>query len=98
MAGVRIDPQVVARVKRILLEFGSPIIPISAVFQVLGYTGVNGVEWGLLVGSITTVAIEAGYEVVKLGPIFVIKKPNREVKPAASDNDMKASANKSCNK
>jgi len=75
---VKATPQLLERIKRIIIEAGSPIIPISAIFEALGYTGATGITWGILVGIVSAAAVELGYEVEKLGAILVLKK--KEVK------------------
>jgi hypothetical protein len=75
MSKIIVDKNLNKRIKRILVEFGSPIIPMSVVFEYLGFSGITGIFYGILLGAVSMVAIELGYELVKLGTIWVIKKP-----------------------
>ena len=75
---IQVDKELIARIKRILIEFGSPTIAMSALFEALGYQGLTGIWWAVLLGVISTVATELGFEVVKLGTIWVIKKPENK--------------------
>jgi len=60
----RID---VDSIKKLLIEIGSPIIPLTLVFQGLGFAGVTGVEWGMLAGAVSALATELGYKVERIG-------------------------------
>jgi hypothetical protein len=51
----------------LLLELGSPIIPLTLVFESLGFKGVTGIEWGMLAGAVSVMATELGYRVEKIG-------------------------------
>ena len=75
MDKVQVDSELVKRIKRILIEFSSPTIAMSVLFEALGYQGLSGVMWGVLVGAVSVVATELGYEVTKLGTIWTINKP-----------------------
>ncbi len=70
------------KIKRIITEFSSPIIPLTYIFENLGYAGLTGLGWALLAGATTAVAIECGYAVRKVGHMIVLEqqKSNREVK------------------
>jgi hypothetical protein len=63
----QVNQALVKRIRRIILEAGAPMIPMSALFEGLGFTGIVGVEWGVLVGVISAIAIELGYEITKFG-------------------------------
>jgi hypothetical protein len=75
MPKIEFDKELHNRIKRILIEFSSPIVPMSVLFESLGFGGINGIFYGILLGAISMVAIEVGYEVSKLGNIWVITKP-----------------------
>jgi hypothetical protein len=75
MSKIVIDKNLNKRIKRVLVEFGSPIVPMSVVFEYLGFSGITGIFYGILLGAVSMVAVELGYELVKLGTIWVIKKP-----------------------
>jgi hypothetical protein len=86
MPKIEIDKELINRTKRILIEFSSPTIAMSALFEALGYSGVNGILWGILLGVVSTVATEMGYEVSKLGTIWTInKKPDTNPQKEGSD-------------
>jgi len=90
MAKIEINRELHKRIKRILIEFASPIIPMSALFESLGFSGINGVLYGILLGAVSMVAIEIGYEVSKLGNIWVIQKPtDKGTNPQKEDSDKK---------
>ncbi len=55
------------KIERMITEFGGPIIPLTLLFEKLGYTGLTGIGWGILAGAISAVAIELGYEVQVMG-------------------------------
>jgi hypothetical protein len=76
----QVDKELVVRIKRILIEAGAPMIPMSLLFEGLGYTGIVGVGWGVLVGVISAIAVEMGYEIDKFGKQIVIKK-SEDTKP-----------------
>ena len=71
-----INKALVNRVKRILLETGTPMIPMSLLFEQLGYTGLQGIYWGILSGVVSALAVELGFEVSKFGSQIVLKKPD----------------------
>ena len=45
-------------IKKLLIEIGSPIIPLALVFEGLGFSGVTGIEWGILAGATVGLATE----------------------------------------
>jgi uncharacterized membrane protein len=87
MSKIKIDKNLNSRIKRILIEFGSPIIPMSVVFDHLGFGGITGIFYGILLGAVSMLAIELGFEVVKLGTIWVIKKPDTNHQKDGSDKE-----------
>jgi hypothetical protein len=72
-------------IKRVIVEIGGTMIPLTLIFSNLGFQGVTGVEWGLLSGTISTVGIEMGYQVQRIGRLmFLVKKRHdKEVKTNA---------------
>jgi hypothetical protein len=54
-------------IKKLLIELGSPIIPLTLVFESLGFKGVTGIDWGILAGAVSALAIDLGYRVEKIG-------------------------------
>lgn len=50
------------------------MIPLTLIFEELGFQGVTGLEWGILSGIISTVGIELGYEVEKIGRTIFLTK------------------------
>ena len=62
-------------IKRVITEVGGTMIPLALIFQELGFQGVTGVEWGILSGAISTVGMEMGYQLERIGrSIFLIRK------------------------
>jgi len=80
-----VNIKLVARIKRILIEASAPIIPMSLLFEELGYVGITGIYWGILVGVISAIAVELGYEITKFGSQVVLKK---RINPQKEDNDI----------
>jgi len=76
----RIRSQFSNVIKDLAKKFGAHFIPLTAVFEVLGYSRVTGLEWGALVGIIATLAEEAEYEIVKHGRLRYLRKKTKEVK------------------
>lgn len=81
----QVNEELLKRVKRIIIEAGAPMIPMSLLFEGLGYTGIMGVAWGILVGVISAVAIEMGYEIDKFGKQIVLKKSDTNSQEGSSD-------------
>jgi hypothetical protein len=59
-------------IKRLLIEIGSPIIPLTLVFEALGFSGVTGIDWGILAGAVSALAIELGYKVERVSRSIVL--------------------------
>ena len=59
-------------IKKLLIEIGSPIIPLTLIFEGLGFQGATGIEWGILAGAISALAIELGYKVERVGRSIVL--------------------------
>lgn len=59
-------------IKRLLIEIGSPIIPLTLIFEALGFNGVTGIDWGILAGAVSALAIELGYKVERVGRSIVL--------------------------
>ena len=83
-----INQALVKRIKRILIEMSAPMIPMSLLFEELGYTGLQGVYWAMLVGVISGIAIELGFEITKFGSQIVVKKDTNHQKDG-SDKENK---------
>jgi hypothetical protein len=64
-------------IKKVLIEMGSPIIPLSLIFDRLGFGGVTGLEWGILAGAVTVLAIELGYKVEKIGRSIILRRAEK---------------------
>jgi hypothetical protein len=60
--------------ERLGAVFGGSFIPLTAVFEALGYSGVTGLWWGMVTGAIAAVAGECGYEVIKFGRSLALRK------------------------
>jgi len=59
-------------IKNLLMDIGSPIIPLTLIFDGLGFQGVTGIEWGILAGAVCALAIELGYKVEKVGRSIIL--------------------------
>lgn len=57
--------------------FGGSSIPLTLIFEALGYSGMTGIGWGLLTGAIVTAASELGYEVYKSHRLLYIRKKQK---------------------
>ena len=66
------------RIRKLLVELGSPIIPLTVLFEALGFRGVTGIEWGILAGAVSAIATEMGYEVQKLGRSVVLVRRTKD--------------------
>jgi hypothetical protein len=75
-----LDEKQIDTIKKIITEIGSPIIPLTLVFESIGYAGVTGLEWGIITGVISAVAVELGYRVQKLSRSIVLVKEHQEEK------------------
>jgi hypothetical protein len=65
-------------IKKLIVEIGSPIIPLTLIFERLGFGGVTGIEWGILAGAVSALATEMGYEVQKLGRSVVLIRRRKD--------------------
>jgi hypothetical protein len=74
----KIDKETIEKIKRVIIEFGAPIIPLTFLFQILGYSGVVGVDYAALSGLITACAVELGYQVERVGRFIVLRKKQKE--------------------
>lgn len=72
MKKVELDRIDTHSIKKLLIEIGSPIIPLTLVFKALGFKGVTGLNWGILAGAISALAIELGYKVERVGRSIVL--------------------------
>jgi hypothetical protein len=81
----RIDTNLI---KRLLIEIGSPIIPLTLIFEALGFNGVTGMDWGILAGAVSAVAIELGYKVERVGRsvVLVQRKENLTRSTSATES------------
>ena len=73
----RVDKETINKIKRVIIEFGAPIIPFTILFQNLGFAGVTGVDYGTLSGLITACAVELGYNVEKVGRFIILHKTTK---------------------
>lgn len=75
-------------IKRLLVEIGSPIIPLTLVFEALGFSGVTGIDWGILAGAVSALAIELGYKVERFGRSVVLiqRKENLTKSKSATES------------
>jgi|YelNatPaOPRAMG01_1025707.scaffolds.fasta_scaffold03381_18 hypothetical protein len=72
MKKVELDKIDAGSIKNLLMEMGSPIIPLTLVFEALGFKGVTGIDWGILAGAISALAVELGYKVKKVGRSIIL--------------------------
>jgi len=68
-------------IKRLIIEVGSPIIPLTLIFEGLGFQGVTGIEWGILAGAVSALATELGYKVQKMGRSVMLVKHTVDLTP-----------------
>ena len=75
-------------IKRLLIEIGSPIIPLTLIFEALGFSGVTGIDWGILAGAVSALAIELGYKVERVGRSIVLvqRKENLTKSKSATES------------
>ena len=78
----------IGNIKRVITEIGGTMIPLTLIFQQLGFQGATGVEWGILSGAISTIGIEMGYQVQRIGrSIFLVKERQGEGDKDAEKNE-----------
>jgi hypothetical protein len=69
-------------IRNLLMKIGSPIIPLTLIFEGLGFKGVTGIGWGILAGAVCALAIELGYKVEKVGrSIILIQRKEDSTRP-----------------
>jgi hypothetical protein len=73
-------------IKRLLIEIGSPIIPLTLVFEALGFNGVTGIDWGILAGAVSALAIELGYKVERVGRSIVLVQRRENLTKSATES------------
>jgi len=64
-------------IRKLLTEIGSPIIPLTLIFESLGFKGITGIDWGILAGAVSALAIELGYKVEKVGRSIILIQEQR---------------------
>ena len=79
MGKVELDKIDTNSIKKLLVEIGSPIVPLALIFQGLGFQGVTGLEWGILAGAISALAIELGYKVERIGRSIVLTRRKEDL-------------------
>jgi hypothetical protein len=79
MKKVELDRIDTYSIKKFLTEIKSPIIPLTLVFKALGFNGVTGLDWGILAGAISALAIELGYKVERVGRSIVFVQPKKNL-------------------
>ena len=72
MKKVELDKLDAHSIKKLLIDIGSPIIPLTLIFERLGFSGVTGIEWGILAGAVSALAIELGYKVERVGRSIIL--------------------------
>jgi hypothetical protein len=72
MKKVELDRIDTYSIKKFLTEIRSPIIPLTLIFEALGFNGVTGLDWGILAGAISALATELGYKVERVGRSIVL--------------------------
>jgi hypothetical protein len=64
-------------IRKLLTEIGSPIIPLTLIFESLGFKGITGIDWGILAGAVSALAVELGYKVEKVGRSIILIQEQR---------------------
>jgi len=64
-------------IRKLLTEIGSPIIPLTLIFESLGFKGITGIDWEILAGAVSALAIELGYKVEKVGRSIILIQEQR---------------------
>jgi len=80
------------RIRKLLVELGSPIIPLTILFEALGFRGATGMEWGILAGAISAIATEMGYKVQKLGRSVVLVQRTNDSAQNTEDSNLASHA------
>ena len=70
----RIKAEFPLTLKQLCMQFGYHFIPLTALFEALGYTGVTGLQWGALIGIAATLIEGTEYQIVKFGRQRFLKK------------------------
>ncbi len=79
-------PKLKEKIKTLLTRFGASMIPLTAVFEILGYSGMTGLGWGILSAIIVCIADDLGLQLVDVGGRYFLHKKqqthktNEEVK------------------
>ena len=81
MGKVELDKIDIHAIKRLIVEVGSPIIPLTLIFEGLGFQGVTGIGWGILAGAVSALATELGYKVQKMGRSVMLVKRTLDLTP-----------------
>ena len=81
MGKVKLDRIDIHAIKRLIVEVGSPIIPLTLIFEGLGFKGVTGIEWGILAGAVSALATELDYKVQKIGRSIILIKHTLDSTP-----------------
>ena len=81
MKRVELDKIDIHAIKRLIVEIGSPIIPLTLIFEGLGFKGVTGIEWGILAGAVSALATELDYKVQKIGRSIILIKHTLDSTP-----------------
>ena len=81
MKKVELDKIDIHAIKRLILEIGSPIIPLTLIFEGLSFKGVTGIEWGILAGAVSALATELDYKVQKIGRSIILIKHTLDSTP-----------------
>ena len=57
-----------------ILGFNSSMVPVSSLIGRMGYQGVAGASWGIVIGAIVVVASDLGFKLVKAGRQLMLSK------------------------
>ena len=86
----KIKPRLPEILERLGTVFIGSFIPLTAVFEALGYSNLAGLYWGLATGAIAAVCGELGYEVIHIGRTLVLHrkddKTDTNSQKVSSDN------------
>jgi hypothetical protein len=73
-----INSELLAKLKKLLLETGTAMIPLTVIFESLGFPGLTGLGWGVVSGAVAATAIQLGWELQQIaGRWFLIKKADK---------------------
>ncbi|MCJ7631863.1 hypothetical protein MUP77_05635 [Candidatus Bathyarchaeota archaeon] len=86
----------VSTIRNLLIRIGSPAIPLTLIFEKLGFEGITGIQWGILAGAVCTIAIELGYRIDRTSRSIIlvqkIKSANKRTSARVKASSARAGA------